>query len=355
MAVTSLSIGNEYLATTLHNLMDEWRDGLHRETALLKAQEKAKGAGKPSLPGGTRILFNVALNSHSNTTRFQTGFEQIDLTVADVGVPAVYSWAYTGKPIAISEYEEFVNQGPTAVLNILETRSKQTANEMKREYNQHGLAGNVTNWDDWNTLNGVDHTTGFLEEGAAGAAQTNDVGGINKTTYTSTAGWNNQIFDGAGSYNSNGLHGMYALGVDIKDVAGSSDSHKTKMWIASLAGFKNYKRALQGSERYQTVDALDAGRPAMYFDGVEIMADSFMPTDGNDGGSGQSSTDPVSFYCIDAADIYTMWADDGYFALSGFDRVSGEYDVRSALIRCRGQLVSSLLGTSGIAFDLETF
>jgi len=35
--------------------------------------------------------------------------------------------------------------------------------------------------------------------------------------------------------------------------------------------------------------------------------------------------------------------------------VSGEYDVRAAKMRVRGQLVAKHLGSSGIAIDLETF
>ena len=54
-------------------------------------------------------------------------------------------------------------------------------------------------------------------------------------------------------------------------------------------------------------------------------------------------------------DIYTLWDPKGYFDLSDFETVSGEYDVRSAKMRCRGQLIAKHLGSSGVAFDLDTF
>ncbi len=33
---------------------------------------------------------------------------------------------------------------------------------------------------------------------------------LSKATYASTPGWQNQVFDGAGSFNSNGLAGQHA-------------------------------------------------------------------------------------------------------------------------------------------------
>ena len=68
-----------------------------------------------------------------------------------------------------------------------------------------------------------------------------------------------------------------------------------------------------------------------------------------------TTADPISFYFINSKDIYVMWDPMGYFFLEDFETVSGEYDVRAAKMRCRGQLVAAALGSSGVAFDLETF
>ena len=192
MATTTLTVGNELLSTTMHVLMKEFRDNVHESVAFLDAQERIHGAGNPVQAGGTRIVVPLGMGEHSSTTRLQTGFERINLSVSDVFVPAVYQFAHVVRPVAISSEEEFVNQGDSAVLSILESRVKMTANALKREFVEQIVAGSVVGWEDWNTLNGVDAATigqaGFLEENAVGS-QGNTVGGVSKNTYSLKPVW----------------------------------------------------------------------------------------------------------------------------------------------------------------------
>ena len=348
MPTTTLTIGNELLSTTMHILMKEWRDNIHESTAFLDASERVHGAGQPSQAGGTRIVIPLGFEDHSSTTRLATGYERIDLSVEDVFKPAVYSWAHVVRPVAISSEEEMINQGDAAVLSILENRVTMTANALKREYVKQIVQGGVAGWEDWSTLNGVDVGTGFLEEAAVGA-QANTVGGVNKGSFLTKTGWQNQIFDGAGSFNSNGLAGLYDMKVEIASVSPSGDPN---VILASRAGFKNLKRALSAHERYVDQSKIDGGRLVEYWDGVQINVERNMP---NAGGSPGTSADPVSFYMLNLNDIHTLWDPEGYFDLSDFETVSGEYDVRAAKIRVRGQLIAKHLGSSGLAFDLETF
>ena len=346
MATSTLTIGNELLSTTMHILMKDFRDNVHESVAFLDAQERVHGAGKPVQSGGSRIVVPLGFGEHSSTTRMQTGFERIDLSVEDVFQPAQYDWGHVVRPVAISSEEEMVNQGDSAVLSILESRVTMTANALKREYVKQIVQGSQVGWEDWNTLNGVDVATGFLEENAVGA-QGNTVGSVSKTTFSGKTGWQNQIFDGAGSFNANGLAGLYDLLVEIDAV---SPSGKPNVILASRAGFKNLKRALQAHERYVDQSQIDGGRMVETFQGIPINVEFNMPTSGT-----TTATDPVSFYLLNMNDIYTLWDPQGYFDLSDFETVSGEYDVRAAKLRCRGQLIAKHLGSSGIAFDLETF
>ncbi len=350
MATSQLTLGNELLSTTMHVLMKEWRDGVHESVAFLDAAERVHGAGNPTQAGGTQIVVPLGFGEHSSTTRIQTGFERINLSVSDVFVPAQYSWGHVVRPVAISAEEEFINQGESAVLSILESRVKMTANALKRDFVQQIVQGSVTGWDDWNTLNGVDNnfgaTTGFLEELAAGA-QGNTVGNVAKGSYLDKTGWQNQMFDGAGSFNANGLAGLYDLLVEINSV---SPSGPPNVILASRAGFKNLKRSLSAQERYVDQSKLDGGRMVQLWDGIQIDVEYNMPT-----GGANTATDPISFYFLNMNDIHCLWDPEGYFDLSDFETVSGEYDVRAAKLRCRGQLIAKHLGSSGIAFDLETF
>jgi hypothetical protein len=350
MAVTSLSIGNELLSTTMHIVMKEWRDNIYTSTALLDAQTRVHGEGQPTQAGGTRIVVPLGFGEHSKTTKMSTGYERIDLSVEDVFQPAVYDFGHVVRPVAISAEEELTNQGDAAVLSILENRVTSVANALKREYVKHIVQGSVTGWDDWNTLNGIgsDTTNGYLENAAAGSgSQDSSVGGVSKATFSSKTGWNNQFFDIADSFNSNGLAGLYDLMVEINAVSAQGNPN---VILASRAGFKNLKRALQASERYMDEKSIDGGKMSTTFQGVPIDVEYYMPNAGT-----TSATTEASFYFLNMNDIYTLWDPKGYFDLSDFETVSGEYDVRAAKLRCRGQLIAKHLGSSALAVNGDTF
>lgn len=350
MAVTTLTIGNELLSTTMHIVMKEWRDNIYTSTAFLEAQTRVHGEGGPTQAGGTRIVQPLGFGEHSNTTRMQTGYERIDLSVSDVFQPAVYDFAHVVRPIAISAEEELTNQGDAAILSILESRVTSVAAALKREYVKQMVQGGVSGWDDWNSLNGIDTaiTNGFLEPAAAGGgSQDSSVGGVSKATFSSKTGWNNQYFDGSDSFNSNGLAGLYDLLVEINAVSAEGNPN---VILASRSGFKNLKRSLQASERYMDEKSLDGGKMSTMFQGVPIDVEYYMPNAG-----AQSSTTEASFYMLNMNDIYTLWDPKGFFDLSDFETVSGEYDVRAAKLRVRGQLIAKHLGSSGLAVNLDTF
>ena len=285
MAITTLTIGNELLSTTMHIVMKEWRDNIYTSTAFLEAQTRIHGEGGPTQAGGTRIVQPLGFGEHSNTTRLQTGYERIDLSVSDVFQPAVYDFAHVVRPIAISAEEELTNQGDAAILSILESRVTSVAAALKREYVKQMVQGGVSGWDDWNSLNGIDTaiTNGFLEPAAAGGgSQDSSVGNVSKSTFSSKTGWNNQYFDGSDSFNSNGLAGLYDLLVEINAVSAEGNPN---VILASRAGFKNLKRSLQASERYMDEKSLDGGKMSTMFQGVPIDVEYYMPNAG-----AQSST-----------------------------------------------------------------
>lgn len=345
MATTSLTIGNEILSTTLHVLSEDYRDALGEQTAFLDAHERVHGKGKPVQDGGSRILCPVVLEEHSSPTRIQTGYERIDLTSRDVSKPAVYDWAHVKQPILISGEEQSINSGESAVIDMLAMRTKNVIEDMHRAWVRHIVAGSETGFEDWNTLNGVDNTGGFLEENAVGS-QTNSIGGISKSTYSGKPGWQNQRYDGAGSFNNNGYNALYDMKVEIKSVKGGDDL----VILASRAAFKNLKRALSAQERYFDDGKLDGGRMVEMWDGTPIDVERNMPNAGT-----TTTNDPLSFYMLNIRDIHCIFSPGGYFDLGDFGDVSGEYDVRAAKVTLRGQLVAKHLGSSGIAFDLETF
>jgi hypothetical protein len=277
----------------------------------------------------------------------RTGYEKIDLSVSDVFQPAQFGWGSVRRPIVISGEEESVNSGDSAVLSIADSRTKMVANALRREFVKQMVQGSVVGWEDWGTFNGVDVTTGLLEHRAAGS-QSNSVGGVSKSTYSSKPGWQNQAFDGAGSFNLNGLAGLYDLKVEVKSLAGGEPAGR--VILASRAAFKNLKRSLQAYERYVDQSKLDGGRIVEYWDGIQIEVEHDMPNAGTN-----TTADPISFYMLDLNDSHVIFDPEGFFEMSPWETVSGDYETRSAKIKVRGQLISQLLGSSGIAWDLEAF
>ena len=347
MATTAITFSNEYLSSTLYVLAKEWRDNLGVTTALIDEHERVHGQGGVKQDGGTRYVCGLGLGEHSSATRHQTGYEKRNLDVQDVLVPAVYTPAHTTMPVAISKDEEMKNKGESAIISIMEARAESTLRLMRRRFLRRIATGEpVAGFEDWNHLNGITYTDGFLEHDAVGS-QTNSVGGVNKTTYQSTPGWQNQRFNCASSFNTNGLPGMQDVGVEVDAVASGGGNH---LWLASRAGAKNLKRALRTYERYVDQEKLDGGRLVEMWDGIRIAVEYYMPTN-----TTVHSTAAISFYLLCLDDIHFMFDSEGYFDTSDFEKVSGEYDVRVATIRLYGQLVAKHLGSSGIVYDAETF
>lgn len=346
MATTTLTIGNELISTTMHILMKEWKDGLHTSVAFLEAHDRVHGQGNPTQSGGTRIVVPMGMTDHSSTTRLQTGFEKINLSVADVFRPNVFSWGHVVRPVAISSEEEMINQGEAATLSILESRVKMTANALKREFVTQIVQGSQVGWEDWNTLNGIDQDPGLLEHRANGS-QTNSFGSLDKGSFQSVQGMQHQFFDGSGSFNANGLAGLYDLKVEIMS---RSQSGPPDVILASRSGFKNLKRALSAQERYVDQGSIDGGRLVQLWDGVQIDVEYYMPNAGT-----ATTADPASFYMLNLDDVHLLWDPKGYFDMTDFETVSGEYDVRAAKIRVRGQLISKYMASCGLAIDLEAF
>ena len=136
------------------------------------------------------------------------------------------------------------------------------------------------------------------------------------------------------------------------EINAASPSGNPNVILASRSGFKNLKRALSASERYIDTAKLDGGRVSQTWDGVPIDVEYFMPNGGTVSGT---TNNEASFYMLSLDDIYTIWDPKGFFDLGDFETVSGEYDVRAAKLRCRGQLVAKHLGSSGLAYGLDTF
>lgn len=348
MSVT-LSITDQELATTALTYLGEAADLTYKKTALLNALREHHGEGKPAEDGGDVILKPVVVGEHSTITQHTTGFEPINMAVSDVAVSAQYYWGYWNMPIAVSGFQSKKNNGGKKILDEVKTISKAVLSAFMRYFNRQLLKGDVAALSRLHTLNGVDYATGFLEEGAPGSGQTNSVGTLSKTTYASISGWNNQVSDVGGSFNSKGQTGLDSLQIDCQSVSTGALS----IGIASKACMKNIKRSLRANERYINEKTLDGGRMRIEWDGAPIEFSPDMPNDGTVTGVA-ANNDEVSLYFLDLDSYYVLWHNEGYFEMSDFMTQSG-YDVKAAFVTVMAQAIAESLGGQGIMIGGDTF
>jgi hypothetical protein len=212
--------------------------------------------------------------------------------------------------------------------------------------NKQMLQGNSTVLTALNTLNGdTAGGTGFIEPEAP-AAQTNVVGGISKVTFP-VSGWQNQFFDVAGNFGTNGLRGLTELGVSAQSVAPMGD---IKHVIMSQKCFSLYRESLRAQERYVDEKTLDGGRLALAWAGALAEADPIMGFAANSSSAGGGF---YSAYLLNYDGIKLVFHSDADFAVSPFEYISGT-TARAAQLYVKAQLIADFLGGQGLLFDAES-
>ena len=354
MPTTALTVDNELLSATSIEAAKEAKDVNHVTTPYLAEHARIHGEGNPNKGSGHKWITSFQTGGHSSPTKRRTGYEQMNLTFSGVLTPLVLTPAEVSFPIGISSVEEDLNGGDLQTIELASRRAKSVMNEAKRQFEQQMIKGSVAEFDDFNTLNGIDNSTqGMLEHRAAGLQQ-NVIGGFNKASFQSMPGTQHQFADVGGSFNSSGLTSLNR--VIIKAKARALDDISKLSVFCSESAMENYKRTLQASERYiinSSDDAMDGTGMNLMINGVPAHVSTFMPNDG-----ANSTTNKASFYLIDMASIYFAWSKvlrDGYFSMSDFEAVGNGYSVRVAEVLVRGQLMVDFWGSSALITNADTF
>lgn len=338
-----MAISNDLLSSTLFSIRDGEVDELFQKVAFLDNCKKLGGIEYED--GGIKIQRPLALSEHSQITQLQTGYEPVSLAVNDVLEPAIYNWADFTAPIVITKKEEMENKGEKAIVKIVEARMRSVMGMLRRELNKQILLGTSTVLTDINTLNG--DVGGFLEAEAVGA-QTNTVGGVSKTTYQNTPGWQNQLANAGGAFGTNGILVMQEASIRASSVAPMGEINCV---ILSEACMANYRRSLFAQERYINEKTLDGGRMQLAFGGAVVEADpqlSYTIT------GGTYATKPLSGYMLNFDSIKMVFHRDGDFAVSPFEHISGT-TARAAQLYVKCQLIADHLGSNAIIVDGDTY
>lgn len=338
-----MAISNDLLSSTLYSIRDGEVDELFQKVAFLDNAKKLGGIEYEN--GGIKIQRPLALYEHSSITQLATGYEPVNLAVNDVMRPAIYEWADFTAPIVVTKKEELENQGEKAIVKIVEARMRSVMGMLRRELNKQILVGNSTVLSNINTLNGA--AGGFLEAETVGA-QVNTVGGISKSTYSTTRGWQNQVFDVAADFEANGIRGMQEIAIKAGSVAPMGE---IQLVLLSESAMANYRRALFNQERYINEKTLDAGRMQLAFGGAVVEQDFEL---GFSYASSAFGTAPLSGYMINFDAIKMIMHSDADFAVSPFEHITGT-TARAAQLYVKMQLIADHLGSCGVLFNGDQF
>lgn len=338
-----MAISNELLSSTLFSIRDGEVDQLFTKVPFLDHAKKLGGIEYES--GGIKIQRPLALTEHSTITALPTGYEPVSLAVSDVMQPAIYNWADFVAPIVITRKEELENSGEKAIVKILEARTRSVMGVLRRELNKQIIAGSSTVLADVESLAGGSAALGFLETLARGS-QTNTVGGISKTTYQLTPGWQNSYGDIIGAFGTNGIRVMQQV---YQEANVRAPMGEVNLVLLSEAAMANYRRALFANERYVDSKTLDGGRMSLAFGGAVVEQDLDLGyTDS--GGSGNV----VSGYMINFDGVKMVLHSEGDFAMSPFEGISGT-TARSAQLYVKCQLIADHLGSQAVIDDGEVY
>lgn len=358
----SLSIDPELFAASALMYDRELVDGLFLKSGFWAAHKEVHGEGKPYWDNAPRRVDAITIGTHSTLTATPTGTEEIDTTQSQSLTEFVWRPGYTQSPVLISGLERRTTSGAGQMIDLWKQRAEAVHGNFWRKTAQHFVAGGVSGLADanWNSLNGIDRTYGFLEAAAVGS-QSRTVGGLSKATYSAVPGLNNQYYAGGGSFINNGL---VALDYMLTVLEKRAEDPSAIYLLASEAGKRWLKRAIRPLERFNDGKPANAGTPIEYFGKFKVLNEEYMPVSTTYGGSASASA-PMTFAFVDFKRIFCCFgkpvndADNplpsGFFGMTKPTFLAGNVDVIAAKKQLFGQLVCKGLASSGVAANLETW
>ena len=352
-----MALSFDILASTLRILRDREVDNTFRTVPLLDAVQKAGNVEKVN--GGYKVDHPVILTEHSSITQLATGYESVNLAVKDPLRTASFDWCDFVAPVVVTEKEQLSNKGDRAVIRIAEARLKSVMGMLKREWEKQTVAGTSTILTELNTLNGEGTAAfggfaltpadpnGFLEREAFGS-QTNIVGGIDKSAFTTS--WQNQVANVGGTFSAGAGAGLLAMSQLMIQASTYAPEGDIDIILASPNSYEQYRNSLAQLERYSSMEQMKgtAGRLGILYNGAMMYIEPNLGFRWNGGGA----NDNVSMYFLNSK-LFSVYFDrDAFFEMGKMERISG-YAAMSSNIMTRSQLCISNLSGHGVLLGAE--
>ena len=246
------------LTTTLANYRNQLMDNIFDTYPLLswlngKLGQSLRGNSVKRVVDGGESIVEQLLYELNSTVDSYSGAEILDTTLQDGMTIARYNWKQYAGSIGITGLERRNNQGKSRLINLLESKMKQTEMTLRDRMNRN-MFGDGTG-------NGSKDITGLQ----AIVSETTTLAGLNPATFD---WWKGDVTTAAGSFATNGLAKMRKT---FNNITFGND--KPDFIITDQTVFESYESVLQPQERFTNTKAADGGFQNLLFKGVPIFFD----------------------------------------------------------------------------------
>lgn len=278
------------LSTTLYNYKGQLADNIFKSSSFLAALRKFGGVRMVN--GGERIAIPLMYET-SSTAKSYSGYEVIDVTPQDGITTAFYPWTEIAASIAISRKEERQNNGESALLNLLESKTMQAEMSLKQAVNQQlvqGTVGSATGakfrpGNDGKDLAPLGYFTPRTKTVEPTGTGITSVGSINRNTYSwwrcrtmslgdaTTPGYGEDGFLNATTFSGvkQGLKRLW------NHCSRGADGSGPNIVLTDQTTYETYESALDANVRYTDTNLADLGFDNVKLKGAVVVWDELVP------------------------------------------------------------------------------
>lgn len=289
------------LSTTLSVYRKTMVDNIY--TALPTFNYLYKAGRKETLDGGASIIVPV-MYAKNSTAGFYSGSDPLDVTPQEPFTSGQFKWKQLAASVVITGFEEAVNRGKHAVLNLLKERTRHT---------EMSIADKLGN-----ALFAAAPGTNDITSLATLVDATSTIGDINSTTYS----WWQSTVTSSGSFSAQGLADMRTL---YNTLSKYTANDYPDFGVTTQSVLEYYENLAVPHERIIDTTTADLGFEAMKFKGMKLFFD-------------ENATSGV-LYMLNSKHMKLVVHSDRDFSTSPFVRPENQ-DVRVAQILWMGNLVT---------------
>lgn len=241
---------DQILSTTLNAHRPTLTDNVFKSNPLSDRLLRAGQRREES--GGVKIV-EPLIHAENDTVMAYSEWDRLDLTPQDGISAAEYNWKMFAGSVAISGYQESVNNGDRAIINLLKAKTMQLEKTLGRSLNRQ-LNGNYT---------GLTQANSFAAIGDY-IDSTGTIGNIDPSTYT---WWKSIEIDASGDTYWTESHWGTAVYTSSDGIDGP------KFATTTAAILQAYEEGLMPALRFTSNNEADSRFNNLTFKGMPVFSD----------------------------------------------------------------------------------